>query len=124
MPGTTNLNSVVKSCKSTKGTVNEAQSDDETLVVFKLENGITRTDLPSFASTRVDELTQVDTLAIAFLVGDTELVTVGMPGGAASTNFLNPHFTVPRMFSNLHEVLKHFYPDLVVTERHSKVCHF
>ena len=66
----------------------EEDSDGGTAELVKNHSSTARTELPSLASTRANQATQVEhTLAAVLLVGGTESVTVGAPGGAASTSF-------------------------------------
>ena len=92
----------------------EEDSDDGSVVeIVKHHNNIIYTELPSLVSTYIDQATQIEhALAIVTLVGGTESVTVDIPGGAASTNFLNLNFVVPRKFSLPCDVLKEVCPGM------------
>ena len=108
IPGEIDLS---RSTKSTKSYAIDEDSEDGTTETVKCNNSIACTDLPSLALTCVDQATQVEnTLAIVLLVGGTASVSVGIPGGAASTNFLNLHFVVPRKLRMPHGVLKEACP--------------
>ena len=68
----------------------EEDRDDGTVELVKHHNNVIYIDLPSLASTCVDQATQIEhALAVVLLVGGAESVSVDIPRRAASTTFLN-----------------------------------
>ena len=95
----------------------EEDSDDGSAEMIEQHGGIVFAELPCLASPRIDTEARVErALAIAALAGGAESVAVGIPGGAASANFANLHFVVPRKFSLPREMLKETHPETLASD--------
>ena len=92
----------------------EEGSDDGSVEAVEQRSNVVFAELPCLAPARIDTETQIEhVLAVVTLVGGTESVTVGIPGGAASANFANLRFVVPRKFSLPRGMPREIHPEML-----------
>ena len=74
---------------------------------------INNTSLPTIMPTYAHPITQVErALALVLLHSATESIRVKVAAAAASTNFANLRYTLPRKFSDPEAVLKEMFPGI------------